>query len=126
MFIAVHVGAGFHSHQKEAGYREAMRQAVEAAAAALQAGRSSVEAVVAAIRMLEDCPLTNAGTGSNMNLLGRVECDASVMGGNGSFGAIAAVPGVQNPIAAAAALATDAKVPLPLGLVRPMLFWGAL
>lgn len=48
-------------------------------------------------------------------------CDASVMDGEtGSFGAVAAVEGVRNPICAASALAKDSMVPLSCGRVRPM------
>lgn len=42
---------------------------------------------------LQDCPITNAGLGSNLTEDGRVECDASLMTGNGCFGAVGACPG---------------------------------
>ncbi|KAJ3214691.1 taspase, threonine aspartase, 1 [Dinochytrium kinnereticum] len=63
---------------------------------------SAVSAVVAAISHLESSPETNCGLGSNLNLLGKVECDASIMeGGQGGFGAVGGVQGLQNPIKAA-------------------------
>jgi hypothetical protein len=68
----------------------------------------------------QDSPLTNAGNGSNLNIAGVVECDASVMAGDGAFGAVGAAPGLCHPGAAAARIAEEARRPLPLGLVRPM------
>ncbi|KXZ46568.1 hypothetical protein GPECTOR_42g777 [Gonium pectorale] len=97
-----------------------MGDACRAAAAVLAAGGAAADGVAAAVRALEDSPATNAGTGSSLNLVGRVECDASLMAGDGRFGAVGAVAGVCNPILAAAALARDAAVPLSCGRVRPM------
>ena len=43
---------------------------------------------------MQDCSLTNAGTGSNLTISGRVECDASIMDGDSlHYGAIGAAPG---------------------------------
>lgn len=72
----------------------------------------------------QDCPACNAGLGSNLSFRGLVECDASLMAGDGAFGAVAAAPGLANPITAAAALAADGRVPLSHGRVRPMLLAG--
>lgn len=45
--------------------------------------------------IVQNCPLTNAGTGSNLNLAGDVECDASIMDGETNhFGAVAALQGM--------------------------------
>lgn len=107
-FVAVHVGAGFHSEVKDAGYKETMRRAVQAGMQALAAGASALAAVVAAISVLEDCPLTNAGYGSNLTRgspgdPGHVECDASVMAGAGRtpghpiFGGVGAALGAGAP-----------------------------
>eukprot|EP00775_Hariotina_reticulata_P012759 gene12759-12888_t len=81
-------------------------------------------AVKAAICVLEDQPVTNAGYGSNLTLAGTAECDASIMSGDGAAGAVGCVPGVDNPIAVAHLLAEQSNLPLPCGLVRPVFLAG--
>lgn len=61
----------------------------------LKAGASAPEAVEAAIRCLEDKEITNAGFGSNLNMDGVVECDATVVDHLGRSGACGAVPGTS-------------------------------
>ena len=69
------------------------------------AGGASLDAVVAAIRVLEDDPLFNAGHGSVLNHEGHVELDASIMdGATGRAGGVAGVRTVRNPIEAARAV----------------------
>lgn len=68
--------------------------------------------------------MTNAAYGSNLNMEGIVECDASVMAQDGTFGAIAAASGILNPISAAVKLAEDSKEPLSHGRVRPHMIAG--
>ncbi|GJN34989.1 hypothetical protein PR202_gb23709 [Eleusine coracana subsp. coracana] len=126
-FVALHVGAGFHAPSNEKAYRQAMKRACLAAAAILREGSgTSLDAVAAAIQVLEDDPITNAGRGSNLTESGHVECDASIMDGNtGSFGAVGAVQGVKNPIQVALQLAkeqiTGSSV---LGRIPPMFLVG--
>ncbi|KAJ2065294.1 hypothetical protein GGI17_000346 [Coemansia sp. S146] len=90
-YVAVHVGAGYHGKNKEREYKAAMKNACRAAAEQLRSGGNASNAVESAIRILEDSPATNAGVGSNLNRLGLVECDASIMSSQpDGFGAIGA------------------------------------
>jgi len=59
----------------------------------LKAGATATEAVEAAIKCLEDKEITNAGFGSNLNIDGVVECDATIVDHLGRSGACGAVPG---------------------------------
>ncbi|KAM0876129.1 hypothetical protein ACQ4PT_036344 [Festuca glaucescens] len=126
-FVAVHVGAGFHAPANEKVYRRAMKRACLAAAAVLREGSgTSLDAVAAAIRVLEDDPITNAGRGSSLTESGRVECDASIMDGStGSYGAVGAVQGVKNPIQVALRLAKEQMMGSSLlGRIPPMFLVG--
>ncbi|XP_015888637.3 putative threonine aspartase [Ziziphus jujuba] len=126
-FVAVHVGAGFHAPSNEKALRSAMKRACLAAASLLRKGSGGcVDAVSAAIQVLEDDPSTNAGRGSNLTEDGRVECDASVMDGDsGAFGAVGAVPGVRNAIQIAALLAKEQTVGSSLlGRIPPIFLVG--
>ena len=58
----------------------------------LKAGATATEAVEAALRVLEDKEITNAGYGSNLSIDGIVECDATVVDHLGRSGACGAVP----------------------------------
>ncbi|HYG67841.1 MAG TPA: isoaspartyl peptidase/L-asparaginase, partial [Anaeromyxobacteraceae bacterium] len=76
-----------------------VRRAAEAGWAVLSAGGSAVDAVEAAVRVLEDDPVFNAGTGACLTASGDVELDASIMdGATLGCGGIAAVRDVRNPI----------------------------
>lgn len=108
--LAVHGGAGTieksrMSPQREKAYREKLTEALRAGYRVLQAGGSSVDAVQAAIRVMEDSPLFNAGKGSVLTHDGRIQMDASLMEGAGlRAGAVAGVSTIRNPIDAARAV----------------------
>jgi isoaspartyl peptidase/L-asparaginase-like protein (Ntn-hydrolase superfamily) len=68
-------------------------------------GGSSLDAVIAAIRVLEDHPAFNAGRGAALTMTGHVEMDASIMrGADMSAGAVASVTNLRHPIEAAKAV----------------------
>ncbi|XP_062155434.1 putative threonine aspartase isoform X2 [Alnus glutinosa] len=126
-FVAVHVGAGYHAPSNEKSLRSAMKRACLAAASVLRKGSGScLDAVSAAIQVLEDDPSTNAGRGSNLTEDGHVECDASIMDGDsGAFGAVGAVPGIRNAIQIAALLAKDQIIGSSLlGRIPPIFLVG--
>lgn len=108
--IAVHGGAGTIargdlSREQEAAYRAGLTRATEAGAEKLRAGGSAVEAVEAAIEVLEDDPLFNAGRGAVFTAEGRNELDASIMNGRTlAAGAVAGVRRTRHPIALARAV----------------------
>ena len=82
----------------------------------LQQGASAVDTVERVVRILEDDPVFNAGRGSHLNRLGRVEMDASIMEGDGlEAGAVAAVERVRNPISLARRVMEDSPHVLLVG-----------
>lgn len=105
--IAIHGGAGnlrkmALTPEQEAAYLAAMEEALRAGYAVLQEGRSSVDAVEATVRILEDCPLFNAGKGAVFNHEGINEMDAAIMNGADlSCGAVTGLRTIRNPITAA-------------------------
>ena len=96
--------------EKEKAYQEAIENALRAGEAVLAEGGSSVDAVVAAIIIMEDSPLFNAGKGSVFTNQGRNELDASIMDGSDlNAGAVAGVTTIKNPIVLAKHVMTDSK-----------------
>lgn len=97
--IIVHVGAGTKRHLAER--KDASIRAAEKGFSILEKGGSATDAVVESTKILEDCPFSNAGIGSGLNLEGAVEMDASIMTDTLECGAVAAVKSIKNPIVAA-------------------------
>lgn len=107
--IIVHGGAGERSPEgviSGADPRlEGARSACAAGAVILARGGSALDAVEAAVRVLEDDPLFNAGTGATLTSAGDVELDASIMDGETlRCGAVAVVKDVRNPVSLARAV----------------------
>ncbi|KXK04818.1 MAG: asparaginase [Acidobacteria bacterium OLB17] len=106
----IHGGAGVIrrgslSPEREKQYRDKLAEVVMAGYKALQEGKTSLDAVEIAIRMMEDDPLFNAGKGAVFNADGKNELDASIMNGKDlSAGAVAGVHHVKNPITLARAV----------------------
>jgi len=102
--IVIHGGAGTISRrdmtpEMDKAYRAALKQALEAGYAVLKQGGKSLDAVQAAIRVMEDDPLFNAGKGAVFAHNGRNELDAAIMDGTGlKAGAVAGVEHIKNPI----------------------------
>ena len=105
--IAIHGGAGAVprsalSTERERQYREGLAAALDLGYSTLERGGSSLDAVSAAVRTLEDNALFNAGRGAALTRDGAAELDAAIMEGRQQrAGAVAAVRHVRNPIALA-------------------------
>lgn len=100
--IIVHGGAHPVADDKIAASDRACTVAVDAGSAILERGGSALDAVEAAIRVLEDDPVFNAGYGSALNADGEVENDSALMEGEKLMaGAVASLRGVRNPVSAA-------------------------
>ncbi len=85
-------------------HRAVLKQALEAGFQVLQSG-TALDAVAAAVVVLEDSPLFNAGRGACFNADGEIEMDASIMdGAKLRAGAVAAVERIRNPVLAARAV----------------------
>ena len=108
--LVLHGGAGVIERatmdpKMEAAYRASIKQAVDAAAKVLDSGGSSVDAVEAAIQILEDDPLFNAGRGAVFTAEGKNELDAAIMdGATLKAGAVAGVTRTRHPISLARAV----------------------
>jgi L-asparaginase / beta-aspartyl-peptidase len=138
----IHGGAGVIRRgsltpEREKEYRAALEQAVLAGYKALQSGKSSLDAVEIAIRILEDNPLFNAGKGAVFTNDGKNELDASIMNGKTlAAGAVAGLHHVKNPITLARAVMENSPHVMMVGdgaekfaksqnieLVDPKYFW---
>ena len=108
--IAIHGGAGTidkskMTQEKRKAYESALTQARDKGYAMLAEGKSSQAAVIAAIQILEDSPLFNAGKGAVYTFDGEHELDASIMNGKSlNAGAVSGVKTVKSPIALAEAV----------------------
>lgn len=105
--IVIHGGAGGitregYTPEQDAAYREALTGALRAGYEILKNGGSSLDAVEAAIRIMEDDSLFNAGRGAVFTSDVTNELDASIMDGNTlNAGAVAGVKRIKNPISLA-------------------------
>jgi beta-aspartyl-peptidase (threonine type) len=108
--FAIHGGAGVIERdsltpEQDLAYRAALHRALEAGQAVLAADGSAMDAVQAAIQIMEDDPLFNAGRGAVFTAEGRNELDAAVMdGATLNAGSVAGLTTTRHPIAAARAV----------------------
>jgi len=105
--VAIHGGAGTilrsaMNTETEQQYRTELAAILRAAQAVLADGGSALDAVTVAVRMLEDCPLFNAGHGAVYTADGTHELDAAIMdGATLAAGAVCCATRVRNPVLAA-------------------------
>jgi beta-aspartyl-peptidase (threonine type) len=108
--VVLHGGAGVIERssmtpEAEKAYRSGIREALDAAAAVLDKGGASVDAVEAAIKLLEDNPLFNAGRGAVFAADGTNQMDSAIMDGKTMMaGAVADVQKTRHPISLARAV----------------------
>eukprot|EP01137_Pigoraptor_chileana_P004524 Opistho-2@46284 len=98
--LAIHGGAGvIPTAHRDPIYLAALADALEKGKAVLESGGSALDAVIASVISLEDCPEFNAGRGSVFNCDGDIEMEASVMeGANLRCGAVTGLRTVKNPV----------------------------
>ena len=108
--LVIHGGAGTilrenMTAEMEAEYRAKLQEALQVGYAVLDEGGTSLDAVVATIKVLEESPLFNAGRGAVYTAAAAHELDASIMNGaNREAGAVAGVTNLRHPIEAARAV----------------------
>ncbi|MBX3082897.1 MAG: isoaspartyl peptidase/L-asparaginase [Anaerolineae bacterium] len=97
--IIVHGGAGRFLDWEYPLAETACRDAVTRAQAVLTAGGSALDAVEAAVLVLEAAPILNAGHGATINADGEIELDALIQDGDTqAFGAVAGVRRIEHPV----------------------------
>jgi beta-aspartyl-peptidase (threonine type) len=140
--LVIHGGAGTinrknMSEEREREYRAKLEEALRTGHGVLAKGGSSLDAVEATIRVMEDSPLFNAGKGSVFTHEGRNELDAAIMNGKTkAAGSVAGVTIIRNPITAARAVMEKSKHVMMIGrgaelfatkmgleIVDPQYFW---
>lgn len=103
--IICHGGAGVIRDRTAAA--EGLAPAIEEGYRLLRQSASALDAVVEAVRIMEDNPTFNCGTGSQLTLDGCAEMDAAVMTQDGRFGGVTCMTGVQNPVLVARKVMTE-------------------
>lgn len=108
--LVIHGGAGNITKENlpeeiAAQFEAKLTEVLKHGDSLLKAGGTSLDAVESCVRMMEDCPLFNAGKGAVFNAEGKNEMDAAIMDGKtGMAGAVAGVTTIRNPITAARAV----------------------
>lgn len=105
--LVIHGGSGSMKRgvlaaSEDTAGRAGLNAALVAGGDVLRGGGSAVDAVEAAVRIMEDDPVFNAGRGSVFTAEGRIECDAAIMDGSGRMaGAVAGVRATRHPVSLA-------------------------
>ena len=97
-FVGVHTGAGKSSEETSECFRTLCKQACRKASQLLASGYSSLDAAIAAARILENCVLTNAGVGSSIAKDGSVLTEASLVSPGTGFYAAGCLRNIKNPV----------------------------
>ena len=119
--IVIHGGAGTitkknMTDEKEKAYTDALNASLDAGIEILSKGGNAKDAVIEAIKLMEDSPLFNAGKGSVFTHNGENEMDASLMdGATLNAGAVGGVKTIKNPITAAEAVMTNSDHVMMVG-----------
>jgi len=113
--VVVHGGASEWYAGTSPG-RDACQRAARAGFQALAGGGTALDAVIAAVRVVEDDPVCNAGTGAVLTSRGTLELDACVMDGTSrASGAVAVLPPFRHPVDIARAVLEDGRYHLLAG-----------
>ena len=140
--LAIHGGAGTILKENmtdslEQAYIEKLTESLQAGYDQIKQGKSSLDAIEAAIHVMEDSPLFNAGKGAVFTNQGKNELDAAIMdGSNLKAGAVAGITTIKNPISAARAVMDKSEHVMMVGrgaeefaanngleVVDPRYFW---
>ena len=119
--LVIHAGCEgitrkYYGPEAEQEHLSFLRKSLSAGRAVLDRGGRGLDAVCAAVEVLEDCPLFNAGRGSVLTHDGTIEMDASIMSGADlAAGAVAGVTGIRNPVRAAIAVLEKSNHVLLIG-----------
>ncbi|MEM1094025.1 MAG: isoaspartyl peptidase/L-asparaginase [Bacteroidota bacterium] len=119
--LAIHGGAGTilrknMTPEREAAYEAGLNEALDAGYALLDAGGTSLDAVVAAVQVLEENPLFNAGRGAVYTHEGTHELDAAIMdGATRNSGAVAGLTTIKSPIALARLVMDESRHVMMVG-----------
>jgi beta-aspartyl-peptidase (threonine type) len=119
--LVIHGGAGTilkknMSPEKERAYIAGLEAALKKGYAILQEGGTSLDAVEAVVKVLENNPLFNAGKGAVFTNEGKIELDAAIMNGKTlAAGSVAGVTTIKNPVAAARAVMEKSEHVMMIG-----------
>jgi beta-aspartyl-peptidase (threonine type) len=107
--LLIHGGAGGMTRERlgaeaDTDARQGLSAALDAGAGVLRGEGSALDAVEAAVAMLEDHPAFNAGRGAVLTASGTISLDAAIMAGDARTGAVAGVTGTRNPVKLARAV----------------------
>ncbi len=103
--IVCHGGAGLIDDRQ--AYAQGLAEAIRAGYRLLRQSADALDAVVEAVRLMEENPLFNCGVGSSLTIDGRAEMDAAVMTQDGRFGGVCCITGVKNPVLVAQKVLTE-------------------